>query len=86
MLLGLRYDHVEGEVMCGGSVLYEEEVRMVLGLFSHQVPEMKQHSGSHRHKQWVLGVSSKVWRDGLTLLEEEGYQLRETKTFRRLMS
>ena len=84
MLLGLYRD--ADSVVCGGSILWLEECRAVLGCFSAKDPDINRHKRSHRHKQTVRGVTGDQWRSGLKELTELGYMLSKTRSFRRLMT
>jgi len=91
LLVGLTYDDEKRRVTVGGSCRFVAEMSVMLEHFktgedgTGQV-EIIRHRGSHRTKLYVEGIKQESWDEGLKELQEEQWQLRETRSFRRLMT
>jgi len=91
LLIGLTYDSDKRKVTVGGSCRFVAEMSVVLENFrvgegGSGHAEIIRHRGSHRTKLYLEGIDQEAWEEGIAALGAVQWQLRETRSFRRLMT
>ncbi len=79
-----------GSVLIGGPGKFKEMALTILQAFSSRAVNLddleRKHSWINSKARWALsGVSPKRWCRGLDVLRDSGFELKQTRTFRRLV-
>ena len=87
MLLGITHDPVKQQVTVGGSARFADQIMTIVACFGSTSTVVK-HPRGHRMKvrTEIGSTTESAWESGLVALRDEQWLLRETRSFRRLMS